>query len=85
MKEASINDLRVGESALINQLKVHGAMRRRLLDLGITAETKVECVGESPHGDPRAYLIRGAVIAIRKIDGEKIIIAQTSPQNIHIS
>jgi ferrous iron transport protein A len=47
-------------------------MRRRLLDIGLAENTVVECVGRSPSGDPAAYLIRGAVIAIRKCDGRLI-------------
>lgn len=72
IKDYSLNDIKIGESAIVKHLNVHGAMRRRLLDLGLTCGTHVECVGESPHGDPRAYLIRGAVIAIRKKDAENI-------------
>ena len=36
-------------------------MHRRLLDIGLVEGTLVECLGESPPGDPRAYLIRGAI------------------------
>lgn len=49
-------------------------MRRRLLDLGLIAHTEVMCLGRSPLGDPSAYLIRGAVIAIRTKDSQNIII-----------
>ena len=49
-------------------------MRRRLLDIGLTPDTRVECVGKSPAGDPKAFLIRGAVIAIRKEDCDEILI-----------
>ena len=47
-------------------------MKKRLMDIGLIPGTAVECVGESPLGDPRAYLIRGAVIAIRRTDGREI-------------
>ena len=43
-------------------------MIRRFTDIGLIENTLVECVGESPAGDPKAYLIRGAVIAIRNED-----------------
>lgn len=49
-------------------------MRRRLLDVGLVEDTKVECVGRSPGGDPSAYLIRGAVIAIRSEDSRGIMV-----------
>ena len=65
-------DLRVGDRAVVYELKNEGGMRRRLCDLGLVEETVVECVGKSPAGDPSAYLIRGAVIAIRCADSGKI-------------
>lgn len=54
-------------------------MRRRLLDLGLAEHTEVMCLGQSPLGDPKAYLIRGAVIAIRAIDSRKILISRKQP------
>lgn len=47
---------------------------QRLLDIGAINGTLVECVLKSPCGDPKAYLIRGAVIAIRDEDAECISI-----------
>jgi ferrous iron transport protein A len=38
------------------------------MDIGLVENTPVECLGRSPGGDPSAYLIRGAVIAIRADD-----------------
>ena len=51
--------------AIVVRLEVDRDMRRRFLDLGLIENTVVECIGRSPMGDPSAYLIRGAVIAIR--------------------
>jgi len=67
-------ELQSGEECLIDRILLTGSMRRRLLDLGLTPETKVCCVGQSPLGDPKAFLIRGAVIAIRQEDCQKILI-----------
>ena len=53
-------------------------MRRRLQDMGLIEGTKVECIGVSPLGDPAAYLIRGAVVALRKSDAEGIAIDRSS-------
>lgn len=76
IKNKCLNDLAVGERGRISALSVGGSMRRRLLDLGLTAGSWVECVGQSPCGDPRAYLIRGAVIAIRRMDGREIALQE---------
>jgi ferrous iron transport protein A len=69
-----LNDIKPGEHAIVSQLYSTGSMRRRLLDIGLIENTDVECLGRSPGGDPSAYLIRGAVIAIRSEDGNDIMI-----------
>jgi ferrous iron transport protein A len=47
-------------------------MRRRLLDMGLIEGTRVECLQKSPAGDPVAYFVRGAVIALRSEDSAGI-------------
>ncbi|MCH5205797.1 MAG: ferrous iron transport protein A [Oscillospiraceae bacterium] len=70
----SLCDIKVGERAVVERLRTHGSMRRRMLDIGLCDGTVVECVGRSPMGDPSAYLIRGAVIAIRANDSRGVIV-----------
>ena len=65
-----------GQTAVISALNTTGSMRRRLLDIGLIEGTRVECLGKSPLGDPSAYLIRGAVIALRKDDCKNILISK---------
>ena len=69
----TLNELAIGETAVVRKLLIHGSMRRRLLDIGLIDGTPVQCIGRSPSGDPRAYLIRGAVIALRSEDCADII------------
>lgn len=71
---ANLSQLAPGQRAKVKELKTIGSMRRRLSDLGLIAHTDVMCLGRSPLGDPSAYLIRGAVIAIRAKDSQNIII-----------
>lgn len=70
----NLNSIDVGEYAEISELLTKSGMRRRLLDIGLTPDTRVKCVGKSPAGDPKAFLIRGAVIAIRSEDCAQILI-----------
>lgn len=72
----TLNDINPGDHAVINSLTSSGSMRRRLLDIGLVENTDVECLGRSPGGDPSAFLIRGAVIAIRSEDCQNIIIKE---------
>lgn len=70
----SLNNIKPGEYAAVKKIQCTGSMRRRLLDIGLIENTLVECVGQSPSGDPKAFLIRGAVIAIRSEDCADILI-----------
>lgn len=76
----TLKDIVPGEHARVLSLGCTGSMRRRLLDIGLTENTPVTCLGRSPAGDPSAYLIRGAVIAIRRKDSADIFI--TSPKEV---
>lgn len=73
-RQSCLNDIQPGESATVLALRSKGSMRRRLLDIGLIENTKVECLGRSPGGDPTAFLIRGAVIALRREDCRDILI-----------
>lgn len=74
-ENCTLCDIDVGERAVVKRLETAGSMRRRLLDIGLCEGTPVECVGISPMGDPKAYLIRGAVIAIRSYDSRTVIVS----------
>lgn len=69
-----LNHLNPGEHGIVKELRSGGSMRRRLLDIGLIENTDVECIGRSPGGDPSAFMIRGAVIAIRSEDCKDILI-----------
>ncbi len=72
----TLKDLHPGQEARIKSLLCTGSMRRRLLDIGLTENTPALCLHRAPGGDPSAYLIRGAVIAIRAKDAEDILIKE---------
>ena len=74
MKADRLNNLKAGEKACVYALTSDEGIRRRLQDIGIVNGTKIECIGKSPLGDPTAYLIRGAVIALRSEDSSKILV-----------
>ena len=67
-----LSALREGESAYVTEVNAGPAMDRRLTDLGLVRGTRVTCVLCSPAGDPRAYLIRGALIALRRADADGV-------------
>ncbi len=67
-----LSQLHPGSTACIKSLHLSGIMKQRLLDLGLIEGTQVQCLNRSPAGDPTAFLIRGAVIALRGSDSRKI-------------
>lgn len=71
-----LSDLSPGEKAVVYKLNANSDIRRRFLDIGLVENTKVECVGKSPMSNPKAYLIRGAVIAIRDEDCRDVFISE---------
>ena len=71
----ALSSLRPGERGTVASIRAEGEMRRRLQDIGLVAGTQVACVGVSPLGDPAAYRIRGAVIALRRDDAAGVRLA----------
>ena len=65
-------DVPEGQQARIVMLSCKEATRRRFLDLGMIKGTKVVPLYRSPAGNPTAYLVRSAVIAIRGEDAAEI-------------
>lgn len=68
----SLKDMAIGQKGDVTKLKTVGDMRRRLQDIGLIQGTTVKCLLKSPGGDPIAYQIKGAIIAIRNEDAKKI-------------
>ena len=67
-------DLNVNNRAEVVEVSAEGDIRRRFLDIGLIEGTEVECIGKIPSGDPSAYFIRGAAIAIRKKDASEVLV-----------
>ena len=72
--EYALCDLKVGQSGTVVSVNAKGDILRRLLDIGIVSGTRISCVLKSPLGDPKAFLIRGAFIALRKEDSINITV-----------
>ena len=72
--ETTINlpDAPLGSNCLVKSIGGSGAMKHRLMDLGLLEDTIISPLFESLSGDPRAYNLRGAVIALRNKDAKQI-------------
>ncbi len=68
----TLNQLAVGKEAIITAVGGEGALRRRLLDMGLTPKTKVYVRRVAPLGDPIELKLRGYELSIRKEDAKNI-------------
>lgn len=74
MNVKSLLEVPTNKKVKIKKILIDGPIRRRLLDLGLIEDTVIEVLQKSPLGDPIAYSIRGAVIALRSEITSKILI-----------
>lgn len=74
MPTLTLNDIAPGARCVIVRLEEEGPMRRRLLDMGFTQGALAECELIGPSGDPRAYRVRGALVALRRENARNIFV-----------
>ena len=69
-----LSDLAPGESATVSDISAlcRGRERRRLLDLGVVPGTVVQAAFRNPNGDPAAFRVRGALLALRREQSDLI-------------
>lgn len=70
----SLDHLLPGEEAGVEYFHTKDTLTRRLVDLGFVKGNRVRCLMRSAAGDPSAYKIRGAVIALRNQDAGNIMV-----------
>jgi len=76
MNMRTLCDLKESETGTVAALTCKGAAARRFLDLGLTRGARVTAFYKSPSGNPAAFLIRGAVIALRLSDCKTVVIEE---------
>jgi ferrous iron transport protein A len=58
-------------------VEIMGPVKRRLLDLGLVPGTKIQFAFSSPLGDPRAYRVRGTLLALRANEAQSIMVRRS--------
>lgn len=79
---SSLAALAVGEHGYVRSVSLPPVMQKRLEAFGLIPGTEVECVMRAPSGEPSAYRVRGALLALRHADCEQIQIAPASPSEM---
>ena len=70
----TLHDLRVGDSARVRKLHGDGAVKRRIMDMGITKGVDIYVRKVAPLGDPVEINVRGYELSVRKSDAEMIVL-----------
>ena len=74
----TLDQLKPGESGIITATGGEGALRRRLLDMGLTPKTKITVQKVAPLGDPIELFLRGYVLTIRHEDAANIQLTEVT-------
>ncbi len=74
----TLDTLKPGESGTIVSVGGNGALRRHLLDMGLTPKTKIHVRKVAPMGDPIELFLRSYVLTLRKEDAANIVVEKES-------
>ena len=70
----SLDNLKNGCEAKVINIKTDAALKQRLMEIGFVNGAIVKAIHKSPSGNPKAYLIKGTVIALRNTDASAIFV-----------
>ena len=70
----TLRDVKVGKTAKVVKLTGEGAIKRRIMDMGITKGVEIYVQKLAPLGDPIEITVRGYELSIRKADAEMIMV-----------
>ena len=68
----TMKDAKVGEQFVVKKIHGEGALRRRIMDMGITRGTQINVVKNAPLGDPMELELRGYHLSLRRKDAELV-------------
>ena len=69
---ATLKDARIGSTVTVKKLNGEGAIKRRIMDMGITKGTAVTVKKVAPLGDPMEVTVRGYELTLRKADADMV-------------
>lgn len=69
---ATLRSAKIGETVMVKKLNGSGAIKRRIMDMGITKGTQIYVRKVAPLGDPIEVTVRGYELSLRKADAEMV-------------
>lgn len=70
----TLKDVKIGDTARVTRLEGEGALRRRIMDMGITKGVEIYVRKVAPLGDPIEITVRGYELSLRKDDAKMILV-----------
>ena len=70
----TLKDVAVGDSAIVIKLSGEGALKRRIMDMGVTKGVEIFVRKVAPFGDPIEVTVRGYELSLRKAEAENILV-----------
>jgi len=71
---SSLKEIKCGQTVTVKKVEGLGAIRRRIMDMGITRGCEVYVRKVAPLGDPIEVTVRGYELSLRKADAEMIVV-----------
>lgn len=68
----TLRDIQIGDTAQVAKIHGEGALKRRIMDMGITNGTTISLVKNAPLGDPMELELRGYHLSLRRNDAELV-------------
>ncbi|MBL8162614.1 MAG: ferrous iron transport protein A [Anaerolineae bacterium] len=75
----TLDQLQSGQLATVRAVGGKGALRRRLMDMGLVRGVSIELVKAAPMGDPLEYLVRGYHLSLRRAEAQLVEIESSAP------
>ena len=70
----TLKDVAIGDSAIVKRLSGEGALKRRIMDMGVTKGVEIFVRKVAPLGDPSEVTVRGYELSLRKAEAENILV-----------
>ena len=75
VQDRTLRDVAIGDTATVRRLNGEGAIKRHIMDMGITKGTSVFVRNVAPLGDPIEVTVRGYELSLRKSEAESIVVS----------
>ncbi|MBE6117859.1 MAG: FeoA domain-containing protein [Solobacterium sp.] len=76
----TLRDVAIGETCKVRKLHGEGAVKRRIMDMGVTKNVEIYVRKVAPLGDPIEVTVRGYELSIRKADAEMVEVFEEEPE-----